>query len=262
MTITQVSVWRNWVGKAGALFCILLFLSLLDALVARVRDPLNHFPCLPGQEVPVTGPLAEKNANLQELIYLSNSKDIRLVFDSAQTGFWLGGYMWRGRIIVSREAQPGEYKVAVPTPKATQGKSVSLFQVAVFKDESILYKASTSFIRRFLGISPWGAALFFTPFILLAFGSVFFLSQKAEGLLAKEGKAEVYRVAKGENGYQIYFSLGSKQGILPGASLTLFNGQKQTAGVVTVQEVFQDHSIAQTNGESSVRPGFIVSRSG
>jgi len=262
MTLTQVSIWRNWAGKAGALFCILLFLFLLDALTARLREPLNHLPCLPGQKVAVTGPLTERVGNLQELTYLSNSKNVRLVFDSVQTGFWLGGYMWRGRILVSRETQPGQYKVAVPTPKATQGKSASLFQVEVFKDEFSLYKASTSFTRRYLGISPWGAALFLIPFILLTFGVVFFLSQKAEGLLAQEGKAEVYRVSKGENSYQIYFGLGINQGILPGATLTLFNDQKQTIGTATVQEVFKDHSIAQIGSESSVRPGFIVSRSG
>jgi hypothetical protein len=209
----------------------------------------------------VTGPLAEKIDDLRQLTYLSNSKDIRLVFDSVHTGFWFGGYMWSGRILVSREIQPGLYKLAVPTQRDAKSKSASLFQVEVFKNEFSRRQASPSFIHRYLGISPWRTALFLFPFILLTFGIVFFLSQKAEVLLAQEGKAEVYRVLQGEIGCQIFFGLGKNQGILPGVSLALFNEQEKLIGRATVQEVFEDYSIAQTGLESSVMPGFIVSRS-
>ena len=114
MTSTKASLLRDWAGRAGALFCILLFLSLLDAFIAGFREPLHHLSFSPGQEMAVTGPSGEKMDDLRKLTYLSNSRDIRLVFDSVQTGFWFGGYMWRGRILVSREIQPGQYKVVVP----------------------------------------------------------------------------------------------------------------------------------------------------
>jgi hypothetical protein len=258
----KASLWRDWVGRAGALFCILFFLSLLDVFVAGFRKPANYLSCTPGQTLAVTGSLAERADHPGDLFYLSSSKDIRLVFDSAQAGFWSGGYMWRGRILVNREILPGRYRVAVPHQRDGKRKSASLFQVEVFKDEFSLRQASFSFILRYLAIPPWKAALFGVPFILSTFGAVFFLSYRTQRLLAQEGKAEVYRVLRGEKGYQIYFELGKNQGVLPGASVALFDEQKKPVGRATVEEVFGDYSIAQTGLESSVRPGFIVSRSG
>jgi len=210
----------------------------------------------------MSGFLSEKIGSSDELKYVTNSRGIGLVIDSLQTGFWLGRPMWRGRILVSTETQPGQYEIVLFTQKGGKENSVNSFRIRVFRDEAGLRKASASYIRRYLGISPWWAAPFFFLLIVLMFGAVFFLSRKREGLLAKDGKAEVYRVLKGEASCMVYFGLGSRQGIHPGTSVTLLNVGGERIGTAVVEDVFEDHAIARTERDFSVWPGPIIVRSG
>jgi len=258
MTLRETSILRDWTGKVGTLFCVLFFLTLLDGFNARFREPRDYFPCLPGQSIAVTAPLPEGTGNLQELTCPTNSKGISVVCDSVQTGFWLGGHMWQGRILVSSGTQPGGYEVAVLPRNVGKAKPVKPFRVSVFEDEAHLRKASASYIRRYLGIMPWSIVPFFFFLIPPAFGAVFLLSRKAEALLAKNGKAEVYRVLKGETGYMIYFGLGLNQGILQGNPVALLDEKKRPTGTATVQAVFEDYSIAHIDSKFPVRPGFMV----
>lgn len=261
MTLGQISVLRRWTGRAGCLFCLFFFLSLLDAFFARFRDPPTHLLCMPGQSVTVTGPLGKRIGNVQELTYTGNSDRLLLLFESIQTGFWLGGYMWRGRILVDVGIAPGRYQVAVPTLNESGDKPYYMFQLEVLKDETSLRKASSSYIRRYLGMNPWKIALFFLALITPAFVGVFLLSKEADDLLAQEGKAEVYLVLEGEKGYRIYFGMGSNRNIYIGESLNVFGGEKQLLGDAAVQEVFEDYSIAQTDFlQPVIKPGFMVAR--
>jgi hypothetical protein len=261
MTLTQSSLWGKWIGRTGTLLCILLFLAILDPLVARFREPLNHFSCLPGSHIPVTGPLAEKMEDPRELTYQANSKEIQLVFEAIQTGYWFGGYMWNGTLIVGSQIQPGGFRLTVQSKKGPQKNPLSLFEIEVFKDQASLLHQSKSFIERSLEINPWKVVLFLIPSILLTFGIVFYLSHRAEVLLAEQGKAEVYRITKGENGDQIFFGLGRNQGIQPGHRLTLIDNQGREVGSVIAQEVFEGHSTARLDTGLNVSPGFIISQS-
>ncbi|MDP3028748.1 MAG: hypothetical protein Q8O04_04520, partial [Deltaproteobacteria bacterium] len=114
-------------------------------------------------------------------------------------------------------------------------------------------------IRRYLGIPPWWVAVFFLPLTALMFGMVFYLSQKKEHLMAQGGKAEVYRVKKGEAGYEIAFGLGTRHGIQPGDRLILLNESGQPVGTAEVREASETDSVAITGLDCVVKPGYIVS---
>lgn len=216
---------------------------------------------MPGESIAVTAPLPEKIGTIGELTYHTDAEDLRVVFDSLQSGYWLGGRMWRGRIVVGPEARPGLHETIVAAREGVQMKPPYTAHVEVFRDALSLRKASPSYILRYLGASPWAAALFFAPLFLLAFGAVFLLSRKAARLLAREGKAEVYDVAEGEKGCEIYFGLGLSQGIRPGDAMAIFDEKERPTGTAIVQEVFREHSTALAGSESLVKPGFMVSRS-
>jgi hypothetical protein len=260
MTLNQVTNWQNWAGRIGSFLCILLFLIIIDGLVSRFREPLNRFSGFPGSRIAVSGPLAEKAEQVRELTYQTNSPDIELEFDTIQTGFWLGGYLWNGYLNLSPRIQPGGYQLMVQTKKSPARKSSSIFQIQVYNNQRGLRQNSKSLLVSSLGIYPWQAGLFLIPFIAFTFGVVFYLSQKTEGLLAEQGKAEVYRVRKGETGYEIFFGFGRKQGIQPGNRLTLSNHQGKEIGSICVTEVFESHSTAQVDLESNIQPGFLISR--
>ncbi|MBA4392608.1 MAG: hypothetical protein C0407_03550 [Desulfobacca sp.] len=261
MNLTQSSLWRKWTGRTGTLLCLLLFLAILDALVARFREPINHFSGLPGSRIAVSGPLADRIADPRELTYQANSKEIELVFEAVQTGYWFGGYMWNGTLMVGTRIQPGGYELTVYPKKGSPKGSPSRFEIEIFKDLASLQHQSKSFIERSLEINPWIVVLFLIPFILLTFGIVFYLSHRAEIFLAEQGKAEVYRITKGETGYQIFFGLGRNQGIQPGDRLTVIDNQGRGVGSIIAQEVFAGHSTAQLESGLNVSPGFIISQS-
>ena len=261
MDLKQTAIWGRWSGRLGSFLCILLFLVIIDGLVSRFREPLHRFSGLPGDRIAVSGSLAGKAEQVGELAYQTNSPDIQLEFEAIQTGFWLGGYLWNGHLSISPQTRPGGYQLTVQIKKTKPEKSSSLFQIDVYNDLRRLQRNSKSFLVSSIGIYPWQAGLFLIPFIALIFGFVFFLSHKTESLLEEQGKAEVYRVRKGETAYEISFGLGRKQGISPGSRLTLSNNRGQEIGSIRVAEVFESHSTAQVDLELSIRPGFIISRS-
>lgn len=260
MDLKQTSAWRSRAGKIGTVVCLLLFLSVLDALSARFREPANHFSVLPGGTIPVTAPLNDSSENLQDLFYHSSSGGITLRLEAIQKGFWFGGALWNGTLEIGTNVPPGSYRVTVQSRKGTGRKGGSLFYVDVFKNQGELHRKSPSFFLSILGINPWHAALFFSPWVLMTFGAVFYLSSREDRLLSQEGKAEVYRVRTVENEEEIFFGLGRRQGIEPGTRLSLQNPQGPVIGPIVAQEVFEDHATARVDPGWKVMPGFIVSR--
>ncbi len=258
MNLKQTTNWRNLIGKTGTFLCIVLFLAVSDGLISRFREPLNHFSCLPGSRMAVSGPLREKIETPGELNSLCDAREIRIVFEAVQTGFWLGGYLWSGILEVGPRIQPGEYTLRVQAGKKPEIKTGTLLRIEVHKDLGQLKQKSKSFFMRTLGISPWRATFLITPLILMIFGTVFLLSRKIETLMADQGEAEVYRVRKGTGGSEIFFGLGSRHKIKPGACLTVFNNQGGVVGSITPQEIFEDYSIARVGPESAVQPGFLI----
>lgn len=259
MSLKRISHCRDWAGRVGTLCCILLSFAVLDALVSRFREPLNQFTGLPGSRIPVNGPLAEKIENPRAMAYQTNSREIHLVFEEVQTGFWFGGYLWNGTLTIDPRIEPGRYSFVVKPANQPGDKTATHFQVEIFKDQDQLENNSKSFFLSTLGVRPWKVLLFCIPLIGLSFGIVFFLSQKADRLLAEQGKAEVYQVRKGESGHEIYFGLGSKQGIHPGARLSLHHKNGQELGSIVAQEVFEGHSMAWVESGIPVKPGFMIS---
>jgi hypothetical protein len=260
MDLKQVSVWRNRAGKAGTVFCLLLFMAILDALIARFREQPNHFSTLPNEEIAVTSPLADQTGTLADLIYTSSARGITLRFENLQKGYWLGGDMWNGTIKIDMTVTPGSYTVSVQNRKGTQNNRGPLFYIDVYNTSANLRSHSLSFLIRLFGITPWWAVLFFMPWVLLSFGTVFYLSGVRERLLMQEGKAEIYRVKRVGNEVEIFFPMGGKQGLRPGLTMTLIDLRGIEVGIINVHEVFEDYSTARVDQSRKVIPGFWVSR--
>ena len=80
MNLEQTSRWRDLSGWAAAGFCLLALLALLDGLIGQFREPANLIKLLPGMTAEIDGPLQEEVQGIQELTYLSDSKDLKLTF--------------------------------------------------------------------------------------------------------------------------------------------------------------------------------------
>jgi len=260
LTLDRISWWRSWAGIAGAVCCLISLLAVIDALAARFKQPLSLFQVLPGTVQNIQGPLREAVDSTQKLSFQCDSQDIRLIFEGVQTGYWMGGYLWRGRLVIGPETRPGLYSLKVLAPGKAATPPFPPFQIRVFGDPGTYRRNLPSLIQRYSGLAPWGvAASAFIP-TLCFFTLVFFLSQKMEGLLAQEGKAEIYRVRQTDQGIEIFFGLGRDQGLEEGTLLNLFDEKGQSLGTVKVRTVAARDAVALAAEEQGVRPGYWLAK--
>jgi hypothetical protein len=260
MDLGQVNHWRDLASKIGAAFCVIAFLAMIDGLLVHFREPANLVKVLPGAVTAINGELTDEAYNLQDLTFVTSSDQLTVDFEAIHKGYFLGGDMWRGRLIVGPGIAPGEYSLAVLPKRTVSPRKAPAFRILVFPDVLSLQKSSTSLIRRWFGISAFKVAAGCLPGILLAFGAVYWLSGKREALLVATGRAEVYLVTRGDGGYEIRFALGTAQGISPGARVAIYDEGGQQVGTGTVEVCNRKVSVAQATSAQEIKVGYLVSR--
>jgi hypothetical protein len=259
MNLSQASRYRSLAGRAGFLAGILLVLAMLDVVIAHHRTEFNVMHVLPGQVEPIDGPLAEKTA-VEDLTYQSDAPDLKVAFDETHTGFWLGGQMWRGKLLVGREIQPGKYTLSVRPKDPVSDRRPLVYRVTVYPDYASWRENSKSYLTRYCGLSPWWVIACSFGSLALLGGFIFLMSGRVDALLAQGGKAEVYRVRRVPNGYEIGFGLGTDHGVQPGAKLALFNQDGQLLGRIEVVEASARDAVAVGEFNQEIRDGFMVSK--
>ena len=204
--------------------------------------------------------MTDEAHQVEDLTFTSDSDQLKVTFEAIHKGYFLGGDMWRGRLIVGPDISPGEYSLAVLPKRAASSRKAPAFRILVFPDALSLQKSSTSVVRRFFGVSAFPVAAGCLPGILLAFGAVYLLSGKREALLAANGQAEVYQVTRGDDGYEIRFGLGTAHGMSPGARVAIYDEAGQQVGTGTVEVCNQTVSVAQAASDQPIKAGYLVSR--
>jgi hypothetical protein len=261
MTFETVNYRRRLAGKAAALCCLLFFLSAVDGMISRFGQSAGELRLLPGESTPVNGSASEGVREPQDLKYASDSDLIRLSFEKIHTGFWLGGLMWRGELTTSADIKTGEYTVAVSSRNDPPGKPLTVFRVRIFGSAASLQEASASIIQRYTGVLPWWSAALFFPLAIVFSGIVYLCSQRREQLLRQEGRAEIYRIGRKDDEYEVSFALGTKQGVRAGSVLKLLDKAGVPVGSVTVKDVYEEDATAVVTADCVPEPGFIVALS-
>jgi len=260
MDLGRVNHWRDLASKAGAAFCAVALLALVDALLVHFREPANLVKVLPGAVTAINGELTDEAHRVEELTFTSNSDQLTVTFEAIHKGYFLGGDMWRGRLIVGLGIAPGEYSLAVLPKRTISPRKAPAFRILVFADARSLQQSSTSLVRRWFGISAFKVAAGCLPGILLGFGAVYWLSGKREKLQAAAGKAEVYRVTKGDGEFDIRFALGTAQGVSPGVKVAIYNPEGRQVGMATVEVSSETDSAARATTDQEIKVGYLVCR--
>jgi hypothetical protein len=258
MKLEQVSRLREYTGRTAAALCVLLVLVVLDGVSAQFRHPVDLLDVVPGQSEKLTGPVTAEMKEVGELVATTDSDHIALTFENLQTGFWLGQKMWRGTLRISPQIEAGEYILSVSIRNDPSGKPLSKYKIVVYRDHESYRRNALSLLVRYLDLSPWSALAVLFPLACLAFGAVFLLSRWEGELLAAEGRAEIYRIAKGDWGYEIAFGLGTRHGVQTGASFALLDEKGQQLCVVAVLKVSETDATAQVGIDCEVKPGYSV----
>jgi hypothetical protein len=259
MDLPHATRLRSLAGYTAAFFCLLMFMAVLDGLIAKFREPFNLFHVLPGDVLEINGPLPEDVKQTGALTYISNSPHLKIEFETLHSGYFLGGNMWRGRLVVSPDTPPGKYALAVRLPKGSSEKPPPPYGVVVFADPLSHRLSSRSIILRHTGLSPWLAAAVFVPLLGVNLLVVFRYSRRIEELLAREGLAEIYKVTKGEGYYLIAFGFGAEHGLTLGQAFTILDPEGHQVGDGKVQEITPTDAIGRTWLDQIIRPGYLVS---
>jgi hypothetical protein len=259
MDMEQVTRYRDLASKIGAALCVIALLALLDGLLVHFREPASLVKVLPGAVTQINGEVIGEARGIQELTFISDTDQLQVVFEAIQSGYFLGGAMWRGRLTVGPQLAPGEYSLKVFAKKGVSPRQAPSFRVVVFADEASLRQSSASLFRRWLGLSAFVVAAGCLPLILMAFGGVYLLSGARERLLAAGGQAEVYQVRRREGGLEIRFGLGTAQGLKPGVTVRLSDPQGRTVGTAEVAAASKTDSLAVVPGDQEIKAGYLVS---
>lgn len=251
---------RSIIGKVAAVFCVLLSLAIIDTIVAGFRQSKTVLDALPGTYIELNGLAAEKVVTTEDIVCTGSSDLIRLSIDSIQKGHWFGSKMWQGRIIISPDIKEGEYSLVVGSKETKTKKPPDKFLIRIYKDYDSYRQSYKSLIKRYIDISPWLLAAFLSPFIVLAFGYIFLLSEKIEKLMALTGKAVIYKVKKEKDICEIYFGLGIDHGVKTNSHLIICNEKNQPVGTAVVNSVKKTDSIAYAESGCFAKPGYMVTK--
>jgi hypothetical protein len=258
MNLNQVILWRSRAAKIAAVFCVLFVLSAVDGLVAGFRHPWNLFELLPGESAKINGHLGHRIEGVEELWYSSSTSLVQVSFEAVHTGFWFGGQMWRGLVILDPHLRPGTYTVTVSTTTNPHNRPPDQFRIEVFSDANSLQKNARSLIRRSFGVSPWVVFAFLGLLTAVGIGVVYVISHHKERLLRLEGMAEIFHTTPGENGQEALFSLGTSSGVKEGDRLVLHNAEGIPVGHVHVLKVSETDALALVESDQLAFTGWLV----
>lgn len=258
MTLERVSRYREYCGRAGAILCLLLVLIVLDGVTAQFRHPLNLLETFPGGRESANGLLREDVTGVDRLAAATDTDLIRFHFEGVQTGFWFGQKMWRGAIEISPRIEPGKYALKVSVQGDPSAKPLASFTIRVYRNQDDYRREALSLCVRYLGLPAWGLLAGIFPLTCIVFVMVNFLSRREAELLAREGRAEIYRIAKGEWGLEIAFGLGARHGVHVGSEFALLDETGRQTAVVVAQKVSETDTLAQVGADSGAKPGYSV----
>lgn len=256
----EATKWQTVFGRAAMIVALVVFISLGDLLIAQIRKQPFHYDLLPGGSVKVNGPMPEWIESVEELTYQSDTGKLTLHIERVHTGYWLGGNLWNGEVLLAPDISPGEYRFMVQPQSPEPGETFPLFIIRVHATEAEARRQSLALITRFLGIPSWWVIAGGLPLAVLLFAGVFHFAKKREQLLLRQGKAEIIRVKKVDERLEIVFGLGRKQGVDVGTKLMLLGEQEQPLGMIRVAKVYDHSAMAAASLDCPARVGFLVSR--
>lgn len=225
MSIPGLIRQRNRSGIAAALLLFAALACLADALVAGFKGEAHNIQGVPGTVHPMTSNLPPGASTLEEMRVLTEGEGgVTLTPKALFTGFWLGGTMWNGEITIALDAVPGSRVFTLqgpPQPEGSRKYFPPVIRVTVHESPEAMQRAAASFITRFTGFNPFAVSVVLALLALPPGVWGFLLSRRIERDMAAQGKGFVYMVKQTEDGPVIAFSMGSDQGLVPGAPVRL-----------------------------------------
>jgi len=246
MVIPQYFRLRSLLGWLAAALLLAALVCLVDGLTTGLKGNALTVQAIPGESHPLTGPMPAGASTLPDVRVTGTDNDVQLVLEGLQTGYWLGGAMWRASVNTAPNAAPGERTLLLEGPLLTAPPQAAIIlKVEVFRNAKARQQASSSFIMRHTGRNAFIIAAVLFAAALPLMGGIFLIGWRMEAQLVSMGLAPIYIHKHTAEEETITFSMGLRQGLAPGMVVGIVNTSGQTLGQAEVIACRPDDATAR-----------------
>lgn len=253
MNLNNLSEKIKLIGKIGVVVSVIFLLAIIDDFIAGYREPDDLFRAMPGTEQPVNGNVDRPLETKDDVVFVCYSEGISMEFQDVQ------GRMWRGILKIGSYVDPGEYPFMVIPRGEEPAEETPRYRLRVFHTHEDYQRSFKSLLHRYTGIPPFWITIMMIPFIVASFGLVYYLSGKKDELLALQGKAEIFKIKKTGDNWELSFGLGQEHGITRGVPISLYNNEGDLIGTAEITEVFKTYAVACAHDIPELKPGSLAS---
>lgn len=252
-----------WQKRAGILAMVLLvgaLLSLADALVGGLKGSQSAIELIPDSHFLISGPMPPRTETIKDFVIDGQPVDgsVRLVPEAIFSGYWFGGAMWRGAIVVGPEAREGDHILSVKDAYGEKQNPTLVFKVRIWSDQAALNAHSPSRLTRMTGHSPYLFAVGLVLFGLVTGGANFLLGWLWSRHLAVHNCGEIYKLKRTEQGTEITCELRCGEAVRPGMEGSIYRPSGELLCSARVATCEKGEVVMQVSKPELVRLGDVA----
>jgi hypothetical protein len=257
---TRFVLWQRRAGILAMVFLIGALLAMADALVGGLKGNQTAIELIPDSRFLISGPMPAKTEAIKDFVIDGQPADgsVRLVPETIFTGYWFGGSMWRGAIVVDPFAREGSFVISVKDRFGEKQNPALVFTVRIWPDQATLNAHSSSFLTRKTNRSPY---LFAIGLVLCGFaagGVNFLLGRLWARHLASHNCGEIYKLRRTERGTEITCELRCGGAVKPGMEGAIYRASGEPVCAATVSSCEQGEVLMLVSEPELVHLGDVA----
>ena len=253
-------LWQKRAGIAAMILLAAALLSLADALVGGLKGSQGTIELVPDNHYLISGPMPPRTEAIKDFVIDGQPEDgsVRLVPEAIYSGYWFGGAMWRGAIVVDPGAREGSHVLSVKDAYGEKQNPALVFKVRVWPDLATRNAHSSSFLTRTTGRSPYHFAVILVLCGLIASGVNFLLGRLWARHLATHNCGEIYKRRKTALGMEITCEFRHSEAVRPGMEGTIYRPSGELLCSARVATCEKGEVVMQVSKPELVRLGDVA----
>ncbi|MBU1564031.1 MAG: hypothetical protein KJ630_00210 [Proteobacteria bacterium] len=249
---------------SGILAMILLVAALMafvDAMIGGLSGNSGTIALIPGSRFLISGPMPPKTEAIAHFVIEGQPADdsLRLIPEAIFSGYWFGGSMWRGAIVVSPDARDGNYTLVVKDRFGEKQNPALVFTVRIWPDLATQNAHSPSFLTRKTGLSPFVFAGGFLLGGIIAGCLNFFLGWLWARHLASRNCGEIYILRRIEQGTEVTCEVQKHIPVRLGMPCSLYRRFGEALGSAVITDCENNKVCLLVKEAKLVKIGDVVS---
>jgi len=252
-----------WQKRSGLLAMVLLvgaLLALADALVGGFKGGNSLVELIPDSRYAISGPLPPKTTAIKDFIIEGQQANgsVRLVPETIYSGYWFGGSMWRGAIVVDASAHEGNYEFKVKESTGEKQNPTLVFAIKVWPDQATLNAHSPSRLIRMTGRNPFVIAFGLALCGMAAAGANFILGRLWARHLTAHHCGEIYKLRRTERGTEVVCELHCGVAVHLGMPCTIYRSSGEALCTAHVSSCENDEVLILVDASQPIRLGDVA----